>query len=68
MIAIGPDGLWALLERVQGYFGLAGRGVAMALAPVAAPLSLTPVGRMVFFAGSRSFPWKSCPPPTPASC
>ena len=59
VIAIGPDGLGTPLERVQGYFGLAaGRGVAMALAPVAAQLSLTPVGRMVFFAGNRSFPWQ----------
>ena len=30
----------------------------MALAPVAAQLSLTPVGRIVFFAGNRSFPWQ----------
>ena len=30
----------------------------MALAPAAAPLSMTPVGRMVFFAGNRSFPWQ----------
>jgi pimeloyl-ACP methyl ester carboxylesterase len=59
VIAIGPDGLGTPLERVQGYFGLAaGRGVAMALAPVAAQLSMTPVGRMVFFAGNRSFPWQ----------
>ena len=44
---------------MQGYFGLAaGRGVAMALAPAAAQLSMTPVGRMVFFAGNRSFPWQ----------
>lgn len=57
--AIGPDGLGTPLERVQGYLGLAaGRGVAMALAPVAAQLSMTPVGRMVFFAGNRSFPWQ----------
>lgn len=59
VIAIGPDGLGTPLERIQGYIGLAaGRGVAMALAPAAAPLSLTPVGRMMFFAGSRSFPWQ----------
>jgi pimeloyl-ACP methyl ester carboxylesterase len=59
VIAIGPDGLGTPLERIQGYLGLAaGRGVAMALAPAAAPLSLTPAGRMVFFAGNRSFPWQ----------
>ena len=59
VIAIGPDGLGTPFERVQGYFGLAaGRGVAMALAPAAAQLSMTPVGRMVFFAGNRSFPWQ----------
>lgn len=59
VIAMGPDGLGTPLERVQGYFSLAaGRGVAMALAPAAAQLSLTPVGRMVFFAGNRSFPWQ----------
>lgn len=59
VIAIGPDGLGTPFERVQGYFGLAaGRGVAMALAPAAAQLSLTPVGRMMFFAGNRSFPWQ----------
>jgi pimeloyl-ACP methyl ester carboxylesterase len=59
VIAIGPDGLGTPLERLQGFFGLAaGRGVAMALAPAAAPLSMTPIGRMVFFAGNRSFPWQ----------
>jgi len=59
VIAIGPDGLGTPLERIGGYLGLAaGRGVAMALAPAAAPLSMTPVGRMVFFAGNRSFPWQ----------
>lgn len=59
VIAIGPDGLGTPFERVQGYFGLAaGRGIAMALAPAAAQLSMTPVGRMVFFAGNRSFPWQ----------
>jgi pimeloyl-ACP methyl ester carboxylesterase len=59
VIAMGPDGLGTPLERIQGYLGLAtGRGVAIALAPAAAPLSMTPVGRMVFFAGNRSFPWQ----------
>jgi len=59
VIAIGPDGLGTPFERMQGYFGLAaGRGVAMALAPIAKHLSMTPVGRTVFFAGNRSFPWQ----------
>lgn len=59
VIAIGPDGLGTPLERMGGYFGLlAGRGVAMALAPAADQLSRTPVGRMFFFAGSRSLPWQ----------
>jgi len=59
VIAIGPDGLGTPFERVQGFLGLAaGRGVAMALAPAAAQLSMTPVGRMMFFAGNRSFPWQ----------
>ena len=59
VIAIAPDGLGTPLERIGGYIGLAaGRGVAMALAPAAAPLSMTPVGRMMFFAGNRSFPWQ----------
>lgn len=59
VIAIGPDGLGTPLERIQGYLGLAaGRGVAMALAPAAAQLSVTPIGRAVFFAGNRSFPWQ----------
>lgn len=58
VIAIGPDGLGTPFERIQGYLGLAaGRGVAMALAPAAVALSLTPVGRMMFFAGNRSLPW-----------
>ena len=62
VIAIGPDGLGTPLERVQGYFGLlAGRGVAMALAPAASELSRTPFGRMFFFAGNRSMPWQLAP-------
>ncbi|MGS0684794.1 alpha/beta fold hydrolase [Nakamurella sp. GG22] len=65
VIAIGPDGLGTPLERVGGYFGLlAGRGVAMALAPAADQLSRTPVGRMFFFSGNRSLPWQL--PPTDA--
>jgi pimeloyl-ACP methyl ester carboxylesterase len=58
-IAIGPDGLGTPFERVGGYLGLlAGRGVAMALAPLAGQLSQTGVGRMVFFSGNRSRPWQ----------
>ena len=38
----------------------------MALAPAADQLSLTPVGRMVFFAGNRSLPVAARPRPTPA--
>jgi pimeloyl-ACP methyl ester carboxylesterase len=59
VVAIGPDGLGTPWERISGYLGLAtGRGVAMALAPAAAGLSITPVGRMAFFAGNRSRPWQ----------
>lgn len=59
VIAIGPDGLGTPWERVGGFLGLAaGRGVAMTLAPAAAELSRTPVGRMAFFAGNRSRPWQ----------
>ena len=58
VIAIAPDGLGTPLERLQGYVALtAGRSMAIGLAPVAEPLSWTPVGRSVFFAGSRSLPW-----------
>jgi pimeloyl-ACP methyl ester carboxylesterase len=60
--AIAPDGLGTPLERVQGYLAmLAGRGVAIMLAPVAGPLSATPAGRSVFFSGNRSQPWKLPP-------
>ncbi len=62
VIAIGPDGLGTPLERVQNYLGLvAGRGVAMALAPAAGELSRTPLGRMWFFSGNRSLPWQLDP-------
>ncbi|MET0865968.1 MAG: alpha/beta fold hydrolase [Nakamurella sp.] len=62
LIAIAPDGLGTPLERVQGFIAmLAGRGVAMALAPVAEPLSWFPAGRAVFFAGTRSLPWQLAP-------
>jgi len=59
VVAIGPDGLGTPWERFGGYLGLvAGRGVAMALAPAAAGLSTTPIGRMAFFSGNRSRPWQ----------
>ncbi len=59
VLAISPDGLGNPMERMQGFGALlAGRGMAMALAPAAHLLSLTPAGRSVFFAGSRSFPWQ----------
>jgi pimeloyl-ACP methyl ester carboxylesterase len=62
LIAIAPDGLGTPLERVQGFIAmLAGRGVAMALAPLAEPLSWFPAGRAVFFAGTRSLPWQLAP-------
>jgi pimeloyl-ACP methyl ester carboxylesterase len=57
--AIAPDGLGTPLERMQGFIALvAGRGIAMTLAPAAGLLSLTPAGRSVFFAGNRSLPWQ----------
>ena len=62
LIAIAPDGLGTPLERIQGFVAmLAGRGMAMALAPVAEPLSWFPVGRSLFFAGTRSLPWQLAP-------
>jgi len=62
LTAIAPDGLGTPVERVQGYAAmLAGRGAALMLAPVAGPLSATPAGRSVFFAGNRSQPWKLKP-------
>lgn len=61
-IAIAPDGLGTPLERIQGYLALtAGRAIALGLAPAAAPLSWTPAGRSVFFAGNRSLPWQLDP-------
>jgi pimeloyl-ACP methyl ester carboxylesterase len=62
LIAIAPDGLGTPLERVQGFIAmLAGRGMAMALAPVAEPLSWFPATRSLFFAGTRSLPWQLAP-------
>jgi len=62
LIAIAPDGLGTPAERIGGYVALvAGRGVAMALAPAAGLLSMTPAGRSVFFAGSRTLPWQLAP-------
>jgi pimeloyl-ACP methyl ester carboxylesterase len=59
VVAIGPDGLGTPWERVQGFVALtAGRTVAIGLAPIAALLSCTPMGRSVFFAGNRSLPWQ----------
>jgi len=62
LIAIAPDGLGTPVERIGEYVALlAGRGVAMALAPAAGLLSMTPAGRSVFFAGSRTLPWQLAP-------
>lgn len=62
VIAIAPDGMGTPTERIQGYVALvAGRGVAMALSPAAGLLSMTPAGRSVFFAGSRTLPWQLTP-------
>jgi pimeloyl-ACP methyl ester carboxylesterase len=59
VIAIAPDGLDTPVERLQGYLALsAGRTMALTLAPIAEPLSRTPLGRSVFFAGNRSLPWQ----------
>lgn len=62
VIAIAPDGLGTPAERIQGYLALAaGRVMAVALSPAAGLLSLTPAGRSVFFAGSRTLPWQLTP-------
>ena len=62
LTAIAPDGLGTPVERLQGFVALvAGRGVAMTLAPAAGLLSMTSAGRSVFFAGTRSLPWQLSP-------
>jgi pimeloyl-ACP methyl ester carboxylesterase len=59
VIAISPDGLGTPVERIQGFLALlAGRGVAMALAPVD---GWFPAGRTWFLAGTRSLPWQIAP-------
>lgn len=59
VVAIAPDGLGTPVERVQGFLALsAGRTMALTLAPIAEPLSRTPLGRSIFFAGNRSLPWQ----------
>jgi len=59
VIAIAPDGLGTPVERLQGFVAMvAGRGVAMALAPVD---EWFPAGRALFFAGTRSLPWQIAP-------
>ena len=62
LIAIAPDGLGTPVERIQSFVALvASRGMAMALAPATSLLSMTPAGRSVFFAGTRSLPWQLAP-------
>ena len=59
VIAIAPDGLGTPVERIQGFLAmLAGRGLAMALAPVD---GWFPAGRTLFLAGTRSLPWQIAP-------
>jgi len=59
VIAIAPDGLGTPVERMQGFVAMvAGRGVAMALAPFD---GWFPAGRALFFAGTRSLPWQIAP-------
>ena len=62
LIAIAPDGLGTPVERLQVFVALAaGRGMAMTLAPATSLLSMTPAGRSMVFAGSRSLPWQLAP-------
>ncbi len=59
LIAIAPDGLGTPVECLQGFIAMvAGRGVAMALAPVD---GWFPAGRSLFLAGTRSLPWQIAP-------
>jgi pimeloyl-ACP methyl ester carboxylesterase len=59
VIAIAPDGLGTPLERLhQAAALMAGRTLAMLLAPIARPLTATEAGRSLFFAMERSRPWQ----------
>jgi len=59
VIAIAPDGLGTPVERIQGFVAmLAGRSVAMALAPVD---GWFPAGRTFFLACTRSLPLQVAP-------
>jgi pimeloyl-ACP methyl ester carboxylesterase len=59
VIAIAPDGLGTSLERLhQAAALLAGRTLAILLAPIATPLAATGAGRSLFFAMERSRPWQ----------
>ena len=59
VIAIAPDGLGTPLERLhQAAALMAGRILAMLLAPIAMPLTATAAGRSLFFAMERSRPWQ----------
>jgi pimeloyl-ACP methyl ester carboxylesterase len=59
VVAIAPDGLGTPPERIyQATALLTGRALATLLAPVAAPLTASRVGRSLFFAMERSRPWR----------
>jgi pimeloyl-ACP methyl ester carboxylesterase len=59
VVAIAPDGLGTPPERIyQAMALMTGRALATLLAPVAAPLTATGVGRSLFFAMERSRPWR----------
>jgi len=59
VVAIAPDGLGTPPERIfQAAALMAGRMLATLLAPVAAPLTATGLGRSLFFAMERSRPWQ----------
>jgi pimeloyl-ACP methyl ester carboxylesterase len=58
VVAIAPDGLGSPPERMyQATALMTGRALATLLAPVAAPLTASRVGRSLFFAMERSRPW-----------